>query len=174
MEALPMNILPLDPSDIDQLKSLISREKNAKQRDRLRAVLLGLEGQSAPQIARALGRARRFVQHWVYAYRDGGIKAIRAGKSTGQPKKLAADKEGAFRQRILAGPTESDGVCTLRGVDAQRILEVEFGAKYSLDGVYDLMHRLGLSCLSPRPRHRKNDPQAMARWVEAAPFLSRK
>ena len=170
-----MNILPRDLSDIDQLKALVSREKNAKQRDRLRAVLLALEGQDAPQIARALGRARRFVQRWAYAYRDGGIAAIKPGKSTGQPKKLPTDQEAKFKQRILAGPTEADdGVCTLRGVDAQRILDREFGVKYSLDGVYELMHRLGLSCLSPRPRHRKNDPQAMARWVEAAPLLSRK
>ena len=39
---------------------------------------------------------------------------------------------------------------------------------------YDLMHRLNLSCLSPRPRHRKNDPEAMAAWVEATPLLSRR
>lgn len=170
-----MNILARDPSDIEQLKASISREKNAKQRDRLRAVLLALEGHDAPQIARTLGRARRFVQRWCYAYRDGGINAIVVKKSTGQPKKLPADQEAKFKQRIVSGPTEADGgVCTLRGVDARRILEREFGVKYTLGGVYDLMHRLGLSCLSPRPRHRKNNPEAMAQWIEAAPLLSRK
>ena len=75
---------------------------------------------------------------------------------------------------MLAGPRESDGVCTLRGLEAQRILQEEFGVAYTLQGVYDLMHRLNLSCLSPRPRHRKNDPAAMAAWVERAPFLSRR
>jgi hypothetical protein len=39
--------------------------------------------------------------------------------------------------------------------------------------VYDLLHRLGLSCLAPRPRHRKNDPEQMQQWVENAPLLSR-
>jgi hypothetical protein len=36
-----------------------------------------------------------------------------------------------------------------------------------------LLHRLGLSCLAPRPRHRKNDPEQMRKWVEDAPLLSR-
>jgi putative transposase len=75
---------------------------------------------------------------------------------------------------VLAGPTAADGgVCVLRGEDARRILEREFGVRYTLDGVYDLLHRLDLSCLAPRPRHRKNDPAAMRQWLDGAPLLSR-
>ncbi|MFC1781069.1 transposase [Planctomycetota bacterium] len=40
----------------------------------------------------------------------------------------------------------------------QRLLEREFGVVYSLWGVYDLLHRLGYSCLCPRPQHEKADP----------------
>ena len=85
------------------------------------------------------------------------------------------EREAEFKARMAAGPTAADGgVCVLRGRDARRILAEEFGAGYSLQGVYDLLHRLGLSCLKPRPRHRKNDPEAMARWVEGAPLLSKR
>ena len=74
-----------------------------------------------------------------------------------------------------ARSTEADGgVCTLRGTDARRILAGEFGVEMTLSGVYDLMHRLNLSCLRPRPLHRKNDPQAVADWLQHAPFLRRK
>ena len=143
------------------------------QRDRLRAVRLALDGVEALQIAATLSRSRRFVQEWAYAYRDGGVEAVRPGKSSGRPTKLPRDKEQAFRARMLGGATEADGgVCSLRGVDALKILEAEFGARYTLDGVYDLLHRLKLSCLVPRPRHRKNDPQVMQQWLEGAPLLS--
>ena len=37
--------------------------------------------------------------------------------------------------------------------DIRRILEQEFAARYSLDGVYKLLHRLGYSGLMPRPQH---------------------
>jgi transposase len=124
------------------------------------------------RIAGVLGRSRRFVQEWAYAYRDGGIDAVRPGRSTGRPPKLPRDREQAFKARVLGGPTEADGgVCVLRGEDARRILEREFGVAYTLDGVYDLLDRLDLSCLVPRPRHRKNDPAAMAAWVDRAPLL---
>ena len=87
---------------------------------------------------------------------------------------MPPDKRHASKAPPLAGPTQADdGVCTLRGADARRILAGEFGVQMTLSGVYDLMHRLNLSCLKPRPRHRKNDPQAAADWLEQAPLLRR-
>ena len=159
--------------DRDELRRRIRSEKHAKQRDRLRAVALALGGQEAPQIARMLGRSRRFVQAWVYVYRDAGLEAVKATPQTGQPVKLAAGAENVFKTRMLAGPVPADeGLCTLRGKDAQRILHQEFGVKYTLSGAYKLLHRLGFSYLQPRPRHRKNDPQVMAQWLAGAPLLS--
>jgi len=159
-----------DPAELDRR---LRTQKHAVQRDRLRAVRLALDGLEEPVIRSMLGRSRDFVQKWCYAYRDGGLDAIAPKPRKGRPTKLPRDQEEAFRQRMLAGPKESDGVCTLRGKDAVRILEEEFGVEYSLDGVYDLLERLGFSYLKPRPVHRKNDPEAMKRWTDRAPFLSR-
>jgi transposase len=159
--------------DLAELDRGIRTEQNAKQRDRLRAVRLALDGEQTKSIMAKLDRSKDFVQRWCYAYRDGGLDAIAAKKQPGRPTKLPSDQEAAFTQRMLAGPTPDDGVCTLRGRDAVRILEQEFGVQYTLDGAYDLLKRLGFSCLKPRPRHRKNDPQAMQQWVADAPLLSR-
>jgi transposase len=162
------------PEDLTQLRQQSRQQKEAKQRDRYRAILLAIEGYDAPTIARTIGRSRRFVQRWVYRYRDHGLKAVVPKRQTGRPPNLPATKEAPFKERFLAEPTEADGVCTLRAKDAQRILQEEFGVQYTLAGVYDLLHRLGLSCLAPRPRHRKSDPERMQRWVENAPLLSSK
>ena len=168
-----MDVKLHDPDDRERLEQLIRGERNAKQRDRFRAALLAALGEQAPQVVAKLGRSRRFVQAWAYAYRDGGIEALWPGKSGGRPAKLPRDREQAFKERIKAGPTDRDaGVCTLRGEDARRILEREFGVAYTLQGVYDLLDRLNLSCLVPRPRHRKNEPDVMRRWLDSAPFLS--
>jgi len=162
------------PEDLTQLRQQSRQQRDAKQRDRYRAILLALDGHDAPAIAGTLGRSRRFVQEWVYRYRDHGLEAIAPKRQTGRPPNLPATKEEPFKKRFLAGPTEADSVCTLRAKDAQRILQEEFGVAYTLPGVYDLLHRLGLSCLVPRPRHRKNDPERMQQWVENAPLLSEK
>jgi transposase len=111
------------------------------------------------------------VQDWVYLYRDGGIHALRPRPKPGKPQRLPKEREDQLRARLDAGATQADGVCTLRGRDVVHILETEFGVSYSLNGVYDLLHRLGYSSLRPRPRHENADPQKQARFKERAPFL---
>lgn len=167
-----MNVSERSAGDVMELTRRARAESDALQRDRYRAVLLALDGDEAVEIAEALGRARRGVQDWVYAYRDGGIDNLLPGKSPGRPTKLPREREAEFRARLGAGPRPADGVCTLRGKDVVSILEREFGVKYSLDGAYDLLERLGYSCLTPRPRHEKNDPAAVAEFKEQSPLLS--
>jgi len=162
------------PEDAPALVELIRQASNAKQRDRYRAVELAIAGHATLEIQRMLGRSRGFVQRWCYVYRDQGLEAVKPTPPPGRPPTLPVEQHAAFKQRLLDGPTEADGVCTLRGRDFQRIMREEFDASYELQGVYDLLHRLNLSVLVPRPQHRKSDLQAQKQWVEDAPFLSGK
>ncbi|SRR6266550_1657008 len=167
-----MHLTQRAAGDIDELEQRAGEERDALRRDRYRAVLLALDGKEALAIAEALGRARRSVQDWAYSYRDGGIDAIQPRPRPGRIPKLPRDREAQLRQRLDAGARPQDGVCTLRGKDVVRILEQEFGVKYTLGGAYDLLARLGYSCLSPRPLHEKSDPEAIADFQARAPFLS--
>lgn len=168
-----MDVAEREVGDVARLEALIAAESEARQRDRFRMVLLALRGWEAVEIASALGSSRRTVQQWVYRYRDSGPDALRPIKQPGNPSRLAPERQAEFVARLVAGPREADGVCTLRARDAQRILLEEFGVEYKLKSVYDVMHRLRLSCLKPRPRHEKSDPVAMEKFrQEVAPFLS--
>jgi transposase len=169
-----MNVKAHHPEDRQKLLTRIQKETNAKQRDRYRAVLLAVDGQLTEVIMSTLCRSKNFIQRWVYAYRDGGIDAICPKPPTGRPSKLSDQEQGRFKERFLAGPTQQDGVCSLRGKDAVRILAEEFGVHYTLPGVYDLLHSLNLSCLVPRPRHRKNDLKQIRKWLKDTPLLSAK
>ena len=168
-----MNVKLHHAKDLQQLRDISRKHHDAKQRDRYRAVLLALQGQTAGAIMSTLDRSKNFVQRWVYAYRDGGIDAIGPRRQSGRPRKLSAIEEVQLRERMLAGPRPQDAVCSLRGKDARRILNSEFGVQYSLPGVYVLLHRLGFSSLVPRPRHKKNDPEKMRQWHQEAPLLSK-
>ena len=168
-----MQVSERTAGDRPLLKQRIKCERDALRRDRLRAVLLALEGGEADEIASKLGRARRSVQDWVYRYRDGGIENIHPPRRPGRRPKLPREREAEFKTRLDAGPRAMDGVCALRGKDVVRILEREFGVKYSLDGAYDLLERLGYRCLAPRPRHESHDPEAQKEFKErSAPLLS--
>jgi transposase len=166
-----MRLTERTAGDVDLLRQRAGDERDALRRDRYRAVLMALDGKEAVEIAQALGRARRSVQDWAYSYRDGGIDAIQPEPRPGRRPKLPRQREAELMKRLDEGPRESDGVCTLRGKDVVRILEEEFGVKYTLGGAYDLLERLGYSCLSPRPLHEKADPAAVEQFKQHAPFL---
>ena len=173
-----MSVTPHDAGDRQSLEDLVRREADAKQRDRYRAVLLAMATGDDPgpelegdEIALRLGRSPRFVDEWVGRYRRGGLAALRPRKQPGRRPKLTPQQEEQLKARLDAGPRESDGVCTLRGRDVCRIIEQEFGVVHTLGGIYDVLRRLGYSSLVPRPRHRKNDPEAMREFEAGAPLL---
>src|SRR5690606_1266506 len=93
-------------------------------------------------------------------------------KPRGATPKLTPEQVERLKARLDAGPLPEDGVCTLRGRDVVRILENEFGVKHTIGSIYSVLHRIGYSCLSPRPRHEKNDPAAIEAFKERAPLLS--
>jgi transposase len=132
----------------------------------VQAIILAKQGDTAPQIARALGVSRRAVQAWVAAYNRGGLDALPDRPHPGRAPTLPHDQEACFRERIEAPPRPEDGVCELRGADIRRILEREFAARYTLGGVYKLLHRLGYSDLMPRPQHPETHPEAQQFFKE--------
>ena len=168
-----MHVKEREPGDLARLRALARKEKDAHQKDRYLSAAHAIDGMETPEIVRVLVRPRRFVQAWAYAYRDGGIGAIKDKRVGGSKPRLAREHEGRLRERLKAGPTPADKVCTLRGRDIQRIIRDELGTDLGLSAVYNTLHRLGYSCLAPRPRHEKHDPEAQRKFrEESAPFLS--
>src|SRR3954454_1181727 len=155
-----MHIEDHDP--LDRLQEASRRYRNTRTWPRVQAVILAKQGDTAPRIARALGFSRRAVQAWIAAYNRGGLEALPDRPHPGRTPTLSRAEEDRFLERIDAPTRPEDGVCALRGVDIRRILEQEFGARYSLDGVYKLLDRLDSSSLMPRPQHEEADPGLQA------------
>ena len=155
MEAI-MNVKPHHTPK--ELQKLYRTESNAKLARRIQGVYLACKGSTCPQIMEITGSARRTIQQWIQRYNAGGIEALKDSPRPGQPSKLSRQRELAFCKRLEAGPTDKDGVSVFNGAVIQKILRNEFHANYSLWGTYHLLHRLGYSCLCPRPQHEKADP----------------
>jgi transposase len=159
---------------IEVLQKAAKAQSDGRVRDRVRAVILAKKGLTAKETAADLGASPRAVQDWVRWYNQGGLKNLPDSPRPGSPRKCSRDLFAAVKERIIAGPTPEDAVCTLRGRDVQRILKESFNVVQELSTTYKLMHELGLEPLRPRPRHVKNDPAAMQAWLDRAPLLSRK
>jgi transposase len=157
---------------IDELKQLRRKAKGGL-RDRLQIVILAMQEQFAPEIARAVGAGRRNVQDWVYRYNASGLDGL-VDHRGGNHRHLSDEQElriYELLQRTASDP--HDGV--RRGEDLRRWVHVQFGVLYTLTGIYDMLNRLGYSCLMPRPRHANSDPTAQtlfktksaAKWLKS-------
>jgi transposase len=156
-----------DPDDRHRLRELIAAERQAKQRDRFRVVLLAGEGLgdqkecTRQQIAAAAGRSRQFVDEWVGRYRVQGLAGLHAKKQPGAEPKLTAEQQKELLTWLEKGPAQEDQLAAYNGPILREKIQEHFGKLYSLPGVYALLHRLGYNDLMPRGHHPDTDPEAL-------------
>ena len=157
---------------LEELERLATRQATPRLYRRIRGIVLAARGHSAAKIAEALGCTQRAVQKWARRYNDGGPDALADRPGRGGKPRLDPAEHDRLRERIEAGPTPEDVVCAFHNPDIRRILKVEFGVELGEQAVYDLLHRLKLSSLMPRPIHRKADPVAQEAFKKGLPRRS--
>ena len=152
-----------------QLLKMYKTQSNHRLARRIHGVYLASIGHTCSEIMQITGACRRAIQQWIQKYNNGGITALKDKPRPGKPTKLPRQMEEKLCQRIASGPSKQDGVWVFNGPAIKRLLEREFGVVYSLWGVYDLLHRLGYSCLCPRPQHENADPKALQEFKKTCP-----
>ncbi|MBX9624204.1 MAG: winged helix-turn-helix domain-containing protein [Gemmataceae bacterium] len=152
-----------------ELAARIRSESRAKVVRRLTAVRLALLGHRPEDIATQVVLSARQVRTWVARYNAAGPDGLADAAGRGRKSPLDADARTRLADRLRAGPTPADGVCTLRGEDIRRILKAEFGLVRSLSAVYHLLHALGFEPLRPRPRHPRASAEAQAAFQKSCP-----
>src|SRR6476660_10655120 len=101
------DIPPMYVVDRDSLERLQEAAKQCRKTHawpRVQALILAKQGDTAPDIARALGVSRRAVQAWVAAYNRGGLDALPDRPHPGRAPILPRADEGRFLERIDAPP----------------------------------------------------------------------
>lgn len=163
----------VEPHDTPEgLAERIRHEPVARIARRLMAVRLAMLGTPAKKIVPQALMSERQVYAWVARYNSGRAEALADREGRGRKGPLTPEQQEALRARLDAGPTPADGVCAFAGEDIRRILKEEFGVVRCLQAVYDLLHRIGLEPLRPRPRHPSADPAAQESFKKASPDAS--
>jgi transposase len=155
--------------NLNEISTLIRKERDARVRQRLIAIKFILQGLHIPEVARRMDVSERPLRKWVHRFNAHGPAALCDAPRSGQPPKLKGKHVEKFKKRVRKGITPKDNTCSLNGNDLQRILKNEFGAQYSLSGTYFILHRLGFSCLCPRPQHPKSDIEAQQAFKKTTP-----
>ena len=154
---------------LDELLTLYKTEMNPRLARRIRAVYLARKSFTCPQIMDLTGAKRRTVQSWIRWYNETGIEGLKDRSRCGRPPKLSGAEQRQLQKRLDAAAKESHRKGILNGPAIQRILEKEFGVLYCLNGVYEMLRRLGYSRLCSRPRHEQGDLQAQEAFQKTSP-----
>jgi transposase len=158
-----------DHATLETLRRLERKETDVQHAKRLRIIILAIQGFTAASISLTLDICERAVQEWVARYNRSGLQGLVDHRGGSRRESLTEEEKSQLCERLDQGATPDDGVCALRARDVQHILAQEYAVWRRLSSVYALLHRLGYSCLSPRPKHRKADSAAMAEFAERLP-----
>ena len=137
------------------------RREAAKTRDanrarRLLALALVIEGWSRGEAAEACGMDRQTLRDWVHRYNAEVIEGLSDRPRSGRKSSLSAEQQTEFAELVRKGPElAEDGVVRWRRVDLRDVIEDHYGVELHERSVGKLLHRLGFSHLSVRPRHPK-------------------
>jgi transposase len=153
-----------------ELRALARRSKDVNQSRRLLSLAAVRDGMDRGSAAKIGGMDRQTLRDWVHRFNRSGPEGLIDNWTEGPKPRLSEEQLAQFAQIVESGPDrEKDGVVRWRGIDLKRVIAKRFGVDFHPRYVGKLVHKLGFSHMSARPRHPAQDE----RIVEAFKKISR-
>lgn len=156
-------------NQITELKEAMEKTKSRRLYERYQAVYLYLSGYQMNVIATIINRHRVTVSDYISAYKASNIDGLALGQSTGKPPKLSAEQMATLLEVISTKVPADVGFKARYNWTlalAVEFVEKEWAVLYSLRGMSDVLHRLGLSHTRPTYTLEKADPEKQKIFVE--------
>src|SRR5690349_7120434 len=152
-----------------ELRRLAAATKNANQSRRLLSLAAVLDGMSRTEAARIGGMDRQTLRDWVHRFNQHGPEGLTDTWSKGHPPRLSAEQQAELAHRVETGPDRAvHGVVRWRRIDLKHLITERFGVVYHERTVGKILHRLGFSHISPRPRHPAQDQRIVTEFKKTA------
>jgi transposase len=136
---------------------------------RRKAVKAVLEGMTQVEAARIFGVSRIAVNNWIRRHREGGSRALKAGKRGRPSEPRLATKERREVVRLITAKCPDQlalpfALWTREAV--QMLLSTRFGMEVSVWTVGRYLRSWGMSPQKPLRRAFEKDPVAVRRWLK--------
>jgi transposase len=152
-----------------ELRRLATTTKNANQSRRLLSLAAVLDGMSRGEAARIGGMDRQTLRDWVHRFNERGPDGLKDTWSRGNPPRLSAKQQAELAQLVETGPDRAvHGVVRWRRIDLKQLIAERFGVIYHERTVGKILHRLGFSHISARPRHPAQDERIVAEFKKTS------
>ena len=149
--------------DAPELRRLAGRSADVDQVRRLLAIAAVYDGKSRAEAGRLAGMDRQILRDWVERFNEGGPEALVNRAAPGNPRRLTPEQEGELATIVEAGPASEglDHLARWRCADLQALIAERWGVDYHVRTIGKLLHRLGFTHITARPRHYRQDEDAI-------------
>ena len=142
-----------------------TRDHQAMEKRRLKAVALFEKGWGAGAVAQRLGVRRQSAHAWLKQWQKMGRTGLLSKGTAGRKSRLNEAQEQELAEAILAGPQAAGyetAVWTLPRL--ARLIEERFEVDYHAGHVWHLLGRLGFSCQRPTRRALERNERDIRKW----------
>lgn len=123
---------------------------------RLLALSFLQKGFSEVEVANLLDVHAQTVYGWLCDYKTGGTEAIRDKGGRGRKNIIDEKQEDKFKNAVLDLQKQREGG-KVTGRDVKTMMKNDFGIECVNSTIYKLMNKVGLSWISGRTRHPKQN-----------------
>ncbi len=146
----------------EELRALAAKSRDGAQARRLMALAAVAEGKSREEAAAIGLMSRQTLRDWVHRFNAEGPEGLVNRKSSGKPSKLTAAQRKELAAIVAEGPQNHvPSLARWRCVDLQKLIKERFGVDYHPTSISRLLHALGFSHVSARPRHPRQDAKVI-------------
>ena len=146
----------LDEHDFGELAKT---ESKARARTRLYILHQYRLGKHSFEIAKNLSINIETARRTRRRYQASGLDSLYDKPRSGRNSKLAPKHIESFKQLIVDSQAKRGGG-RLTGQDIQKLAYEHYQASYSVNGIYELLARIGMSWISARSQHPQADINA--------------
>jgi len=139
-------------------QALAKKEQHARTRLRWLGMMQLCDDRSYDEIATSLGVQKPTVKDWIKRFKQEGLDGLKESLRSGAKRKLQVNQEALFKEKVINLQEQREGGC-ITGQDVQSLLADSFQIVCHLSSVYNYLHRVGLSWITVRSKHPKQDPK---------------
>jgi len=148
-----------------ELIDLYKEEKDPKAKVRLLAAIYRKEGMTYQEISEKIKYPLMTVADWCRRMHEEGIKRRYSIKQPGRPEKLTNEQLNHLESVLLKSP-QKEGLPFVFWTTklVQHYIEKQYGISYKPRQVRNILHKMGMTCQKPRPRHLKASKKAQEKF----------
>ena len=149
----------------DELRRLASASRDGEQTRRLMALAAIYDGKNRTQAAAIGLMDRQTLRDWVHRFNEEGPEGLINKKTPGRPSKFTAEHRCELAKIVAEGPEKHiPGLARWRCIDLVPVVKERFGVECHAATISRILGEMGFSHISPRPRHPKQDTQAIEEY----------